>query len=254
MISFIIPAHNEEYLLGKTLQQAVRSAQAVGQPFEIIVADDTSTDRTSEIAHSHGATVVPVNLRKISAVRNAGARRAKGDRLIFLDADTLLPLATLRKAVAALDHGVVGGGARVGVSDTIGWGATAAMTLWNMVSRTFCLAAGCFMFMRRDAFEAAGGFDEQYYVCEEIFMSVSLKKRGLFVVLSEPVLTSGRKARMYTASQLAAITARVLLSGPRAMRHKQGLGLWYDSRREEPQTSVAPPHGPTSRPSDKSSG
>jgi len=232
MISFVIPAHNEEYLLADTLDQVFAAARSTREAFEVIVVDDASTDRTAAIAESHSVVLIRVNLRKISAVRNAGARHAQGDRLIFLDADTLLPKQTLHEALAALAQGAVGGGARVGVSDSIGRLPTAALILWNGVSRTLCWAAGCFLFARRDAFEAAGGFDEQYYVCEELFISQALKRQGRFVILPHPVLTSGRKARMYSFPQLLYQSARILLSGPRGFRRKQGLDLWYDAPRE----------------------
>src|SRR5437016_4274989 len=113
MISLIVPAHNEEAVLERTLRMLLSSARALAEPFELIVADDASTDRTPEIARSLGAIVVPVELRNIGAVRNAGARAARGDVLIFVDADTLVPPGTLVSVMAAIRHGAVGGGARV---------------------------------------------------------------------------------------------------------------------------------------------
>ena len=50
VISFILPAHNEEALLGRTLSALHESARALGEPYEAIVANDASTDRTGEIA------------------------------------------------------------------------------------------------------------------------------------------------------------------------------------------------------------
>src|SRR5438105_3985712 len=76
MISFVVPAHNEEATLPRTLAAIVKAAREVGQAFEVIVVDDLSTDATTSIAAGFGARVVPVNLRQISAVRNAGARAA----------------------------------------------------------------------------------------------------------------------------------------------------------------------------------
>ena len=90
MISFIVPAHNEQAGLGKTLQAIHDSARVVGQPYEIIVVDDASTDATAEIAREHNATVVPVNHRQIAATRNSGGRAANGDRFFFVDADTII--------------------------------------------------------------------------------------------------------------------------------------------------------------------
>ena len=71
MLSFIIPAHNEERFLAATLASIRAAAASAGEPFELIVVDDESTDQTASVARSQGATVVPVSLRHIAAVRNA---------------------------------------------------------------------------------------------------------------------------------------------------------------------------------------
>lgn len=90
MISFIIPAHNEEALVGHCVS-AIRSAmESVGQAHEVIVVDDSSTDATSSVAEQYGAQVIRVAHRQISATRNAGARKARGGVLFFVDADTLV--------------------------------------------------------------------------------------------------------------------------------------------------------------------
>ena len=77
MISFIVPAHNEQASLGRTLEAIHQAARVVGQPYEIIVVDDASTDATPEIAAQNNARVVSVNHRQIAATRNSGARRAR---------------------------------------------------------------------------------------------------------------------------------------------------------------------------------
>lgn len=246
MISFVIPAHNEEYLLSDTLSQLMAAINTVGQPSEVIVVDDASTDQTAAVGRAAGAQVIRQNLRKIAAVRNAGAQRAHGDRLVFLDADTRLPAGTLKAALTALERGAIGGGAQVRVMEPIGLAARGILSLWNVVSRVTCWAPGCFMFMHRDAFEAVGGFDEQYYVTEELFLSQALKKLGRFVILKEPVNTSGRKVRLYTTPQLAGRAFRILLSGPRGFRCNKGLDLWYDGRREGPSPlERRPPFDPS---------
>src|SRR5688500_10267491 len=113
MISFIVPAHNEEHELPATLGAIKATAEAVGQPYEIIVVVDDSSDRTAEIAQSFGANVAHVRLRQIAAVRNAGACLATGDILFFVDADTHINIATVSAALRALESGCVGGSARL---------------------------------------------------------------------------------------------------------------------------------------------
>ena len=84
MISFVVPAYDEERYLRPTLAAIHASARALGERYEIVVADDASADATSAIAREMGARVVHVEKRQIAATRNAGARAARGDRLVFV--------------------------------------------------------------------------------------------------------------------------------------------------------------------------
>src|SRR5437868_10483873 len=113
MISFIIPAYNEETELPSTLA-AIRAATfGLSQPVEIIVVDDASTDATPEIAEQASARVVSIHRRQIAAARNAGARAARGEYLFFVDADTRVNPTHIAEAIAALEAGYTGGSARV---------------------------------------------------------------------------------------------------------------------------------------------
>ena len=67
MLSFVVPAHNEQACLGRTVQAIHAAARATGRPYEVIVVDDASTDATAEVARKHDATVVSVNRRQIAA-------------------------------------------------------------------------------------------------------------------------------------------------------------------------------------------
>jgi glycosyltransferase involved in cell wall biosynthesis len=111
MISFIVPAHNEQACLGRTLQAIHESARTAGQPYEIVVANDASADATEEIAKENKAPVVNVNCRQIAGARNAGARAANGGRLFFVDADTIINARIVTSALHRMDKGAVGGGA-----------------------------------------------------------------------------------------------------------------------------------------------
>lgn len=87
MLSFIIPAYNEELELPSTIAAIRKAAGEGGQPYEIIVVDDASTDATRQIAANAGARVLSINRRHIAAARNAGARVAQGD-ILFLSTPT----------------------------------------------------------------------------------------------------------------------------------------------------------------------
>jgi glycosyltransferase involved in cell wall biosynthesis len=234
MISFIIPAYNEEGLIGQTIDRVRLSAEDCvnGGAYEVIVVDDASTDQTAQIACERGARIVRVNKRQIGAVRNAGACAARGDIFIFIDADTLLPESTLHDALQALRGGAIGGGAAVVFDDDVSL-ATKVLTfvlVWSFIlTRT---AAGCFIFCTRQAFEAAGGFDERFFAGEELFISKALKQQGRFVMVRDPVVTSGRKVRMYGLAGILWRALRMGLRGPRGIQRREGLEIFYEGRRE----------------------
>ena len=232
MLSFIIPAFNEEHELPDTLRALTAAAESSGESYEIIVVDDASTDRTAEIAAAAGTEVLSVNCRQIAAVRNAGARAARGNVLFFIDADTRIGPAHITGALSALANGRSGGGARIKFHDEVpGWG--------HVFARVFCafyfagnLGAGAFLFTTRRNFDAVGGFDEQYYAGEEVFFTQALKKIGQFELLPEPMLTSGRKLRMHSAREILAGTFALMVGGRRAVRSRAKLDFWYDGKRE----------------------
>jgi glycosyltransferase involved in cell wall biosynthesis len=236
VISFIVPAYNEEQFLGRTLDAIHTAVRAVGEPFEVVVADDASTDRTAAIAGEHGARVVPVRHRQIAATRNAGARAATGDVLFFVDADTVVTEAAVRAALAALRAGAVGGGSAFRFDGRLPLYGRVLAAVTGPLYRLLGLASGCFLFCTRAAFQAAGGFDETLYGAEEAVMSRALHRVGRFVVLREAVTTSGRKLRAHSAREVLGLLARLALTGPRAVRQRHGLELWYGERRRDPES------------------
>src|SRR5215471_9622069 len=110
MLSFIVPAHNEELWIGKCLASIRTTMETVAEPYEVIVVDDASTDATPQIVRQMGVRTLRVEHRKISAVRNAGARAVCGKVLFFVDADTQINERAVRAALAVLRAGAVGGG------------------------------------------------------------------------------------------------------------------------------------------------
>lgn len=232
MISFIVPAYNEELELPSTIAAIREAAESAHQEYEIIVVDDASTDATADVAARAGARVLPINRRQIAAARNAGAQAARSEILFFVDADTRINSTHIIDAIAALEAGSPGGSARIVIDG--------AIPLWARIfTKVFCtiyfalnLGAGAFLFTSHKTFAAIGGFNEELFVGEEIFFSCALKKAGRFKVLREPILTSGRKLRMYSAGKILSRSLAIIACGMRAARSRDRLDLWYDGKRE----------------------
>ena len=233
MLSFIVPAYNEEHELPRALASIRAAAEASGQSFEIIVVDDASTDATAEMGRDAGAIVVPVHYRHIAAVRNAGARVSQGDVLFFVDADTAIWPAHVTGALAALAAGCAGGGAPIVMEGSVPkWGPFFIRLFSTLYFTISNLGAGAFLFTTRENFQAVGGFDEQFYAGEEIYFTMALKKLGRFRLLPEPIITSGRKLRMHSAGHLLRRTFVLLIGGKRVVRSRARLDIWYDGKRE----------------------
>jgi len=232
MLSIIIPAHDEARLIGATLD-ALRDATSTLQlTCEIIVVDDASTDATGDIARRRGARVVSAELRHIAAVRNAGARVAHGDALLFLDADTLVDASVIDAAMAALRDGAAGGGAAVKFQGKVALHERLAANVFAVLFRLTRIAPGCFIFCTRDAFAAVGGFDERYYAGEDVAISRALSRHGRFVILRQPVYTSDRKLRTFSAAEHLRLLLRFAWRGRKLLRSRDALPLWYGQRRE----------------------
>ena len=238
VISFIVPAHNEQTHLSRTLRSIRESAGGIGQPYEIIVADDASTDTTPEISRQNGARVVSVNHRQIAATRNSGARAAQGERLFFVDADTIISPGAIASALRSMDKGVVGGGAPARFQADAPLYARLLLLWLGLLMRVAGLCGGAFMFCTREAFRAVGGFDERLFGAEDAAMSWALKREGRFVVLWKYVSTSGRRVRGFRGLQMVTILIRMAFVPSTLKRRSSVEHIWYDSNREDEKKSA----------------
>ena len=244
MISFVIPAYNEERLLGRTISSIHDSTRPTGLAYEVLVVNDASTDRTTDIARSLGAEVIDVQLRHIAAVRNAGARRARGEVLIFVDADTVVTPTAVRMALDAVARGAIGGAARCGFDEPLPLFARVSAFLFFRGVYLLGMATGVFIFATREGFAKVGGFDERYYTAEDCYLAKSLRKAGKFILLPTYVETSGRKMRAYKPWKLIKLFGRLLLRGEKAMQSREGLEYWYDPPRDAADPQPAPQPAP----------
>jgi len=231
--SIIIPAYNEEKWLTRilpNLKQAMDMSEVSG---EVIVVDNNSTDGTARVARRHNTQVVFEPVNQISRARNTGAGIAKGRYLIFLDADTFFSPVLLKTALHHLSSGrFCGGGCLVDFDKPISHFSRKILDLWNWISITFNVAAGCFIYCLRDGFEAIGGFSEKVYAGEEIWFSHELRSWGQaynmgFQMISSPrIITSSRKLDSFSPFQLA-LSAVVLTIFPFSVRFRRLCSHWY---------------------------
>ncbi|MCH9034903.1 MAG: glycosyltransferase [Planctomycetes bacterium] len=243
-LSILIPAYNEEKLIGRCVASVFAALRAVGDmaaDTEVIVADNNSTDATADLARSAGARVVHEPIQQIARARNAGAASAGGDWFLFIDGDSVLHADSLTDMLEHIETGrYVGGGCVLGYDEAPPVGHFAAW-LWNVIGRTFTLAAGSFLFCRSDAFREVGGFDETLYAAEELALSKALKRWGKsasggrrlkFIILrKQPHISSGRKFYLYSKREIAALLLRTLFRPRRTVRSRKHLDLFYDGRR-----------------------
>jgi glycosyltransferase involved in cell wall biosynthesis len=234
MISFVVPAHNEQTCLPATLAAIHDSARALDLTYEIIVVDDASTDATAEIARAHNARVVSVNHRQIAATRNSGARAANGDRIFFVDADTTINPRTVNEALTAMNRGAVGGGGAVWIDwrEALPLYARIITVMMVIFPKLIGFTGGAFMFCTREAFKATGGFDERLYWSEEGAFTMALRREGRFYVPWRAVLTSGRRLRKTSGGELLLGAVRMLFSPVKFFTHRAKVEkIWYDSNR-----------------------
>jgi glycosyltransferase involved in cell wall biosynthesis len=194
--SIVIPARDEADRLERVLRACRTAARRVPTETEIIVADHGSKDTTPAIARFLGARVVDATpARTIAGVRNRGAAVATGDVLAFLDADCVPSEEWLAAGLAIFDEQGRAGAA--GLAPAIAPGEP-----W--LSRASALFAAprppagreearwlpsANLLVRRAAFEAVGGFDEDLVTCEDYDLTVRLRARG-FTLLRDPGLAT----------------------------------------------------------------
>ena len=189
-VSIIVPAFNEERVIEATIRSLLNSDY---DNFEIIVVDDGSQDRTSEVVREHFSEQPLVklftepNAGKASAL-NLGLRHAKGDVIVALDADTQFPGNTIRVLARRFvdpQIGAVAGNAKVGnrINIVTRWQALEYITSQNMDRRAFasmnCITVvpGSVGAWRRELIERCGGFSAET-LAEDQDLTLLIRKLG----------------------------------------------------------------------------
>ncbi len=190
MISVIIPALNEEKYLGKLLKSIKEQGR---DDVEVIVADAGSEDKTREIAQQYGCKIVNGGLPAVG--RNSGAKVAKGDILIFADADILFPEDFFEKGLLEFRE------RKLGVASVLleleGSYQLRMEIFYNIpaVLLEKILPHGAMVIIvKREIFNKIGGFDESVRIAEDMYFVRQAAKHGKFGLLrSVRILTSPRR-------------------------------------------------------------
>ena len=197
------------------------------------MVDDASTDRDCGGRAREWGPGDRVDFRQIGRSRNAGANAAIGRTLVSIDADTVVPAATLKATIAVLKEGAVGGGATVDFDGRLPLWAWVMLPIVRGGMRFHRLAAGCYLFCSRDAFDASGGFDERLFAAEELAFSRALGRQGRVVILRERVTTSGRKLRSHSGWEVLRLCGALARRGTALVRSRDRLSIWYGDRRDD---------------------
>lgn len=217
-ISIIISSYNYGRFLGEAIESAL--AQTLS-PIEVIVVDDGSTDDSREVARRYPVRLIEQANAGVSAARNRGAREAKGDHLVFLDADDILEPDYLARCWEAL---------RTAPPD-VAYAYTQMRYFGELTgiyeSGSFCkkrILEGNLVnvsaLMRRRAFDEAGGFDEACQLgLEDADLWVRFLARGFRgVFVAEPLLRyrrHGRTRNSLPRTVVEALTWKRRISYPR---------------------------------------
>ncbi|MEM5836309.1 MAG: glycosyltransferase [Candidatus Aenigmatarchaeota archaeon] len=205
-VSVIIPTLNEEKYIENCLK-AVRAQDYKGK-YEIIVADGKSKDRTVEIAKKYADKVIVVEKKGIAVGRNAGAKEAKGEIFIFIDADTVAAFNLLTELVKGFKKGVVGVTCPViplsaSMSEFLLYWFYDQFMRASLKTKKPQVAGMCVAYERK-AFEKIGGFDESIKTCEDYDLSERISKLGKIVCTDSTfVMSSPRRIRKWGKTKAA---------------------------------------------------
>ncbi|MGH8865561.1 MAG: TIGR04283 family arsenosugar biosynthesis glycosyltransferase [Burkholderiales bacterium] len=195
MISVIIPTYNEE----KALPATLRCLFAQPGEYEVIVVDGGSTDRTVDIVESLRVTRDELRVTLLTASKgralqmNAGAEEARGEWLLFLHADTVLPDGALARLNQMEEDASIQAGGFLHRFSGTNWRLRLISFLDNFrCVRSRIIYGDQAMFVRRELFEQLGGFPDQP-ILEDVAFCERLIRVTTPLLLGPPVITDSRK-------------------------------------------------------------
>lgn len=239
VISILVPAFNEEKRLGACLEAIKKSGEVLragGWDWGMVVCDNNSTDGTAEVARAAGVEVVWEGVNQIGRARDAAARAARGEFLLFVDADTLVSGALFGELLEVLERERPLAVGATMVMDSGGWKGRVICGGWNLISRISKQPAGSFLMVDREVFWEVGGFGTEWYAAEEIALVRRMKKaaagkgRRVRILSRAPVVTSGRKVDHYSIWEMIFLVGKAVVTAGGSLRGRGGTQLWYERR------------------------
>lgn len=184
-ISAIIPTFMEEKYVDSLLSTLAKAEP----PVEVIVVDSRSHDKTAEIAKRFTEKVYQIGERGISKARNYGVRHAKGNLLVFLDADVKLPTSFARRLIETFeDSGVIGATCNIMPENGTPFESGFFKFYNKLIQFTAKFkphAQGKFFAIRKQEFMQVGGFDEDLACVEDHELAHRLSKIGKIVFIKD---------------------------------------------------------------------
>lgn len=189
-LSIIIPTLNEAENMAELLPH-LRAKVPAGEG-EIIVCDGGSADGTLSVAQQQGADqALRCPRRGRAAQMNHAAQQARGEVLYFVHADTRPPATFWADIQASLAQGYEAGTYRS--SFDCNHLLLRVNAFFTRFDRLFCRGGDQSIYLRRDTFEALGGYREDFRIMEDFDLIRKLRKRGRFHIQPKSILISARK-------------------------------------------------------------
>lgn len=183
VVSFVMPVFNSEQYIARCLS-SIMNLHFDGLAYEVVIMDNGSTDRSHQIMRDLGFKFHVVPKVNVSALRNQGAKIARGEYLAFVDSDVELSPEWLRNGLAVFrQQGVIAGGCFPGVPHEATW----VQRTWDLHqrgrTRTDAVTPAAWLtsmnlLVRRDDFLAVSGFNEGLTTAEDVDLSYRLGQRG----------------------------------------------------------------------------
>jgi rSAM/selenodomain-associated transferase 2 len=188
-LSIIIPILNESENLKQLLPTFLNHDRSAD--FEVIVVDGGSSDNSVGIAFELGAKVLKSAVCSRACQMNLGAKEASGEILYFVHADARVLNSFFEDIMEAVDRGVPTGCFAYSF-DSDSW--LLKINSWFTKFNGLLSGGGDqTLFVKRDVFEALGGFDEYYCIMEDFELTRRLKKNYSFHVIPKKIIVSARK-------------------------------------------------------------